>query len=390
VSALAKLEGFAIPEGFSTSVGAIGALAARTLASGECWNALDRSAQLGLAASLEAATAAKLAQVSDRARVGVCISTAIGQIGAMEDSFRRQSGEATRPLAPVSDGDDDRDWRSFHFNSTAATIAKELDCQGGCVTVTTGCTGGLDALGYALDAIRAGEDDVAISGAAEAPITPLVVAAFGKIGATSLRNDDPSHASRPFDTQRDGFVLGEGAAMLVLEELEHARARGAMILAEIAGYGTVNNCHHMTDIPADGARIARSAELALADAGIAADAIDFINAHGSSTPQNDVAEANAFERVFGERSSRIPVTSIKSQIGHPLAASNSIEVVASVLTLLHGEIPPTINLVEIDPRCDLDVVGNVARSAVVRSILKTSSGFSGIHSALVIRAWQEN
>ena len=390
VSALAKLTSFEVPEGFSTSVGAIRTIAPRTLRGRTPWAELDRSAQLGLGSALEAAEMARLAALPERCRVGVFISTAIGQIGAMEDSFRRQSREASQPLAAAATADHDRDWQSFQFNSSAATIAQELDCRGGCVTVTTGCTGGLDAMGYALDAIRAAEVDVAVSGATEAPITPLVVAAFGKIGATSLRNADPEHASRPFDSQRDGFVLGEGAAMLVLEELEHARARGARILAEIAGYGTVNNCYHMTDIPADGERIARSAELALQDAGLDPEAIDFINAHGSSTPQNDIAEAHAFQRLFGTRSKHIPVTSIKSQIGHPLSASNSIEVVASVLTLMHGVIPPTINLVELDPRCELDVVGNVARSVAVRNILKTSSGFSGIHSALVIRAVQEN
>lgn len=390
VSALSRLTDFAIPDGFSTTVGAVRSLRPRTLRGRTAWSELDRSAQLGLAAALEAAESAGIAQLRDRSRIGVFISTAIGQIGAMEESFLRQSQRATGAIGPAPSVGDDREWQSFQFNSTAATIAEELSCHGGCVTVTTGCTGGLDAMGYALDALRAGEADVAISGATEAPITPLVVAAFGKIGATSLRNDDPLHASRPFDAQRDGFVLGEGSGMLVFEELEHARARGARVLAEIAGYGTVNNCFHMTDIPADGERIARSAELALQDAGVSPAEVDFINAHGSSTPQNDIAESNACRLLFGARSSRIPVTSIKSQIGHPLSASNSIEVVASVLTLCNGEIPPTINFVALDPRCELDVVANVARSVRVRTILKTSSGFSGIHSALVLRALQEN
>ena len=232
--------------------------------------------------------------------------------------------------------------------------------------------------------MRAGDVDVAVTGAAEAPITPLVVAAFAKVGATSLRNSQPQQASRPFDMDRDGFVLAEGSGMLIIEELDHARRRGAEILAELRGYGTVNNYYHMTDIPEDGLRIAKSAELAMLDAGVSPDEVDAINAHGSSTRQNDVAESNAYWHLFGSRAAEIPVTSLKSQIGHPLSASNSVEVVASILSLRTGVIPPTINLQHQDPRCRLDVVGNVAREANVRCLLKTSSGFSGIHSSLVI------
>lgn len=351
---------------------------------------LDRSTLLALVAAREAWAMARFDGSLDRARVGVYISTAIAQIEGMEEAFLRQSHRGRQRLRP----DEAREehiglWESFQFNTTAHTLAQHLEILGGYATVTTGCTGGLDAIGYAIDAVRAGDVDVAITGATEAPITPLVVAAFAKVGATSLRNSQPRQASRPFEVDRDGFVLAEGSGILVVEALEHARRRGAEVLAELRGYGTVNNYYHMTDIPEDGLRIAKSAELALLDAGISPNEIDTINAHGSSTRQNDIAETNAYWHLFGSRAAEIPVTSLKSQIGHPLSASNSVEVIASILSLRKGIIPPTINLQHQDPRCRLDVVGNVAREANVRCLLKTSSGFSGIHSSLVITGAEE-
>jgi 3-oxoacyl-(acyl-carrier-protein) synthase len=307
----------------------------------------------------------------------------------MEQSFVYQSRGGHQPLQAIQPFAASRSLLdAFGFNSTAKYLARHFGLGGGYTTVTTGCTGGLDAIGYALEAIRSGVVDVAVTGSTEAPITPLTVAAFGKIGATSLRNAEPQQASRPFDRDRDGFVLAEGCGILVVESLDHAQARGATILAEVAGFGSVNNYYHMTDIPQDGLRIAKSAQLALQDGGITADEIDSINAHGSSTPQNDVAEANAFRYLFGERASTIPVTSTKSQIGHPLSASNSIEVIASVLSLRTGIIPPTINLTQQDPLCPLNVIANVASQQSSHCLLKTSSGFSGIHSSLVLRKYE--
>ena len=358
---------------------------------------LDRVTQLALAASDEAVNdagvAALLRSDQKRARTGVFLSTAIAQIGGTEIDFSQRTAGGSRPLTPLARGAaavDDRFGAGglrarLDFNTSAEAVARRFGCLRGGVTITTGCTGGLDALGAAMAALRRGEVDLALVGAAEAPITPLVVAAFGRIGATSLRNDDPTRASRPFDADRDGFVLGEGAAMLVLESLEHAEGRGAHIYGELAGYASVNNCYHMTDIPEDGRAIARSARLALADAGIDPGAVDAINAHGSSTPQNDVAEAGAYHSLFGARGRDIPVTSIKSQTGHPLAASNTIECVSALLTLGQGLIPPTINLTRKDPRCALDVVTGEPRYGSFQCVLKTSSGFSGIHSSLILR-----
>lgn len=315
-------------------------------------------------------------------RCGVFIATAIAEIALMEWSFNRYN----RGLghigfislnSPYFEG-------SFFFNHIARMIASKYGFRGGAVTIATGCTGGNDAIGYAMHMIRGGKVDIAITGATEAPITPLVITAFNKIGATSKRNDQPTKASRPFDKDRDGFVLAEGCGILVLENLSHAQKRGASIYAEIKGMGSINNCYHMTDIPQDGESIAKACQLALKDAQIEPDKVDYINAHGSSTPQNDIAETNAFYRVFGDRAKNIPVTSIKSQLGHALSAANSLEVISAILSLQDNIIPPTINLDTQDPACPLNVVANKALESKVTTILKTSSGFSGIHSSLIL------
>ncbi|WP_437957071.1 beta-ketoacyl-[acyl-carrier-protein] synthase family protein [Sorangium sp. So ce119] len=387
-SGVQRIREFPIPEGRSAIAGIVDGFDAPA--------GVDRSLAFALAAGREATRAAGIEAPKSAAEAdarSVHISTAIAQIGEMEREFVRQSKGRRDPIgavpaAPSAAAGDARALRAFQFNTVASALHAELGFSGGCTTIPTGCTGGLDAIGYAMQAIRDGEADLVVTGATEAPITPLVVAAFGMIGATSLRNAEPERASRPFDVDRDGFVLAEGCALLVLESLEHARARGATILAEVAGYGSVNNCYHMTDIPEAGEQIAESAVRALADAGVSADRIDAINAHGSSTPQNDVAETQAYHRLFGPRAERIPVTSIKSQIGHPLSASNAIEVVSVVQSLVTGIVPPTINHDRRDPRCALDVVGNVARETRPTCVLKTSSGFSGIHSSLVIRKWE--
>lgn len=385
-SGVRRITDFPIPEGRSAIAGIV-----RGHSAGEVTGPLDRCLSFAQVASAEAIRSAGLASVpgDERGRRAVIISTAISQIAAMEADFARSSAGGRRRIERQSGPPSESRYRVFNFASPATEIAKRLGFRGPCFTVPTGCTGGLDAIGIAMDAIRSGQVDLVVTGATEAPITPLVVAAFGMIGATSLRNDDPEGASRPFDKSRDGFVLAEGSGVIVIESLEHALSRGAPILAELTGHGSVNNCMHMTDIAEDGERIASSARSALHDAEMSPDAIDMINAHGSSTPQNDVAEANAYRQIFGARAGAIPVTSLKSQIGHPLSASNSIEVITAVLSIRDGVVPPTINLRDKDVRCPLDVVANTAREVPVRRVLKTSSGFSGIHSSLVIEALRE-
>lgn len=362
----------------------------------DVFEGIDRSTLFALTATKEALESAgfgseKMVGINPK-RSGVFLSTAISQVTGMTQAFLHQTMRGRKPIEAMNRTErrQKKEWArdTFHFNAIAKNVAKQFNLYGGFVTITTGCTGGLDAIGYAIDAIRSGDVDVAITGSTDAPIIPLAVAAFSKIGATSMRNGEPQKASRPFDKNRDGFVLGEGCGILVLESLEHAKARGANIIAEFAGFGSVNNCYHMTDIPENGSQIARSATLAMKDSGVTANEIDSINAHGSSTAQNDIAEANAYWSLFGERAAKIPVTSIKSQIGHPLSASNSIEVISSIMSISKGIIPPTINLEEQDPKCKLDVVGNEARFVPTKCVLKTSSGFSGIHSSLIIRQYE--
>lgn len=276
--------------------------------------------------------------------------------------------------------------KQLSFHSFAHGIASRYRCRGPVLTISTGCTAGLDAVGTAYDLLRAGCSDVAITGSSEAPLAPVVFAAFDLIGALSRRNDDPERASRPFDRDRDGFVLAEGAAVLVLEERERALARGAHIYAELSGFASVSNRYHMTNLPSDGRLLGESIERALADAGAQAQDIDHVNAHGSSTPQNDLCETNAIKSALGRRSGEVSVNSLKSMIGHSLGASNAIEVAACALMLDRQHVFPTINLDHPDDGCDLDYVANHGRAARIRHLLKLSSGFSGIHSAMVMSA----
>lgn len=226
------------------------------------------------------------------------------------------------------------------------------------------------------------------AGAAEAPITPVTFGAFDVVNVLSARNDHPERASRPFDKKRDGFVLSEGAGILILEELGHALARNAHIYAEVLGFGTSCNAFHMTDLPSDGTAMANCIKLALQDADLKPTNIDYINAHGSSTRMNDIFETSAYKMVFGDYAYKLPASSLKSMIGHPLAAANAIELVICSMIFQHNILPPTINQEEKDPLCDLDYIPNEARAKKVNTIIKTSSGFSGIHSALIVKRYE--
>jgi 3-oxoacyl-(acyl-carrier-protein) synthase len=318
----------------------------------------------------------------DPSRLGVSIANAIGGTKFMTEHFPQVTRNGHGPI------DLDAVARNLHlsatFNTAAAAVADRYGIEGPVVTTTTGCTGGNDALGFAFDAIRRGEADVMLAGAAEAPITPFVVACFDVIGALSVRNDDPEHASRPFDRERDGFVLAEGAAVAVLESWEHATRRGAPILAEVLGFGTTANAYHMTDLADHGTDLARSFQLALDDARLPADRVGYVNAHGSSTPQNDVCETNAVKAVLGHHAYATPMSSIKSMLGHALAAANALEFAASVIALNAQTLPPTINHCEPDPHCDLDYVPQIPREGRFSTVASLSSGFGGIHSTVVL------
>jgi 3-oxoacyl-(acyl-carrier-protein) synthase len=315
-------------------------------------------------------------------RSAVVLGNAIGGTAAMEDSFLAmdQNGSLDPDLAPG------QLHKQMSFHSLTHELAMRLGCDGPALTISTGCTAGMDSVATAFDLIRYGSVDVALTGGSEAPISPVVFAAFDVISALTQRNWDPEHASRPFDATRDGFVLGEGAALLLLEEREQALRRNARIYAEIVGFASVSNAFHMTDLPPDGLALAHCVRLALDDAGLRAEDIDAVNAHGSSTPQNDICETNALKEALGDQAHRIPVTSLKSMIGHALGASNAIEMGAATLCVANQFVYPTANLELPAKGCDLDYVPKVGRPVALDHVLKVSNGFSGVHSALVLAA----
>jgi act minimal PKS ketosynthase (KS/KS alpha) len=346
---------------------------------------MDRAAQLAVVATREAVADSELAfDDVDPSRLGVTIGTAVGATMGLEEEYR-----------VVSD-----DGRLFHVDhryaaphlysylvpsSFAAEVAWDCGAEGPVAVISTGCTSGLDSVGHACELIREGSAEVMIAGATDAPISPITMACFDAIKATTPRNDDPEHASRPFDSTRNGFVLGEGSAIFVLEDLERARRRGAHVYAEIAGFASRCNAFHMTGLRPDGAEMAEAITLALDEARINGTEIDYINAHGSGTKQNDRHETAAFKRSLGEHAYRTPVSSIKSMIGHSLGAIGSLEIAASVLAIQHDVVPPTANLHTPDPECDLDYVPLVAREWRTDTVLSVGSGFGGFQSAMVLR-----
>jgi act minimal PKS ketosynthase (KS/KS alpha) len=346
---------------------------------------LDRFAQLAIVSTREAVSDAglDLGALDRPERVGVSIGTAVGATMSLDAEYRVVSDGGRRWAV-------DPAYASPHLSdyivpsSVAAEVALDVGAMGPCTVVSDGCTSGLDAIGHAADLIRAGCADIIVAGASDAPISPITVACFDAIRATSPDNDDAENASRPFDLNRRGFVLGEGAASLILEDWEHAEARGARIYAEFAGFANRCNAFHMTGLQTDGREMAEAIGVALRQAGIAPDAVDYVNAHGSGTKQNDRHETAAVKVALGSRSAQVPMSSIKSMIGHSLGAVGALELVASVLAIRDGVIPPTANLHNPDPECDLDYVPLTARDADVRTVLSIGSGFGGFQSAVVL------
>ncbi len=321
----------------------------------------------------------------DKERMGVSLANAICGTKYMEEEFALVTDSGKNPIDPSLVRKDLYD--ASMFNTPSSEITAKYGLQGICNTISTGCTAGTDSVGFSYEAIQSGEADIMITGASEAPITPITFGAFDCINVLSTRNDEPEKASRPFDKSRNGFIISEGAGLLVVEELEHALKRGARIYCEIIGYGTTNNAYHMTDLPPEGDAMADSIVLAIKSAGINPEQIDYINAHGSSTRQNDVFETNAYKMALGDAVYNIPISSLKSMIGHPLAGANGIELAVGALIFERNILPPTINQEEADPECDLDYIPNVAREKKIDIMLKTSSGFSGIHSAMVLKRY---
>lgn len=348
---------------------------------------MDRAAQFAVVSAREAVADSGLndrgANAPGPERIGVSIGSAVGCTMSLEEEYVVLSNAG-------------RDWLVDHRygvphlysymvpSTLACEVAWTCEAEGPVALISTGCTSGLDAVGHGAQLIREGSADVVISGATDAPISPITVACFDAIRATSVRNDDPEHASRPFDLHRDGFVLGEGAAVLVLEELGHARRRGAHMYAEFAGYAARSNAFHMTGLKPDGREMAEAIRAAMHRARIDAGSIGYVNAHGSGTRQNDRHETAAFKRSLGDHAYRVPVSSIKSMIGHSLGGIGSIELAACALAMEHGIVPPTANLLTRDPECDLDYVPLSARAQSVDAVLSVGSGFGGFQTAVIL------
>ncbi len=346
---------------------------------------MDRAAQFAVVTATEALLDSGLRDTEvDPERTGVTVGSAVGATMALDREYRVVSDGGRLDLV-------NHNYAVPHLydyfvpSSFASEVARSIGAEGPVTMVSTGCTSGLDSVGYAAELIREGSADVMVAGATDAPISPITVACFDAIKATTPRNDDAEHASRPFDRTRNGFVLSEGAAMFVLEDLDRARRRGAHIYAEIAGFATRCNAFHMTGLRTDGREMSEAIRTALDEAQMNPDQIDYVNAHGSGTKQNDRHETAAVKHSLGDHAYRTPMSSIKSMIGHSLGAIGSIEIAASMLAIEHNLVPPTANLYEPDPECDLDYVPLVAREHKTDAVLTVGSGFGGFQSAMVLR-----
>jgi minimal PKS ketosynthase (KS/KS alpha) len=344
----------------------------------------DRYVQFAMAATDEAVADSGIELDEElRQRTAVVLGSAVGGTIMLENEYVVASdrgrewlvdNECTSPYL----------YRGLVPSSLAADVAARHDLHGPAMVVSTGCTSGIDAIGYGHQLIADGEADVVVAGASDSPISPITVASFDAIKATSPDNDDPAHASRPFDRDRHGFVLGEGCAVLLLEDADRALARQAHIYCEIVGYAGRGNAYHMTGLRPDGAEMAEAIRAAMAQARLAPTDLDYISAHGSGTKQNDRHETAAYKRALGDAAYAVSISSIKSMIGHSLGAIGAIEMATCALAIDSGTVPPTANWATPDPECDLDYVPNEARELPVRAALSVGSGFGGFQSAMVM------
>ncbi|MGH3694687.1 MAG: beta-ketoacyl-[acyl-carrier-protein] synthase family protein [Pseudonocardiaceae bacterium] len=345
---------------------------------------MDRAAQFAVVSAREAVRDSGVdLEAVDPGRIGVSIGSAVGCTIGLEQEYQ-----------VLSDGG--RHWLVDHTygvpqlygylvpSTLAVEVAWEVAAEGPVALISTGCTSGLDAIGHGVQLVEEGSADIVLAGATDAPLSPITSACFDAIRATSPNNDDPAHASRPFDAERDGFVLGEGAAVMVLEEEQAARRRGARIYGRVAGYASRSNAFHMTGLKPDGREMAEAIRVALDRAKLDPRDVDYVNAHGSGTRQNDRHETAAFKRSLGDHAYRIPVSGVKSMIGHSLGAIGSIEIAACALAMEHQVVPPTANLYHPDPECDLDYVPRQARAHTMNVVLSVGSGFGGFQSAVVL------
>jgi len=343
---------------------------------------MDRFVQLGMVAGLEAYDDAGLNGGFDKERFGVLVGAGIGGLETIERTTNTLLEKGPRRVSPFY-------IPSSIINMVSGNLSIMLDAQGPNLAIATACTTGTHSIGMAARLIQYGEATVMVAGGTESSVTPTSMAGFGAAKALSRRNHDPAGASRPWDIERDGFVLGEGAGVVVLEELEQAKNRGARIYAELIGFGMSGDAHHMTQPSTGGEGASRCMANALSDSCIDASEIDYINAHGTSTPQGDLGETLAIKRTFGPTAYKLMVSSNKSMLGHLLGAAGGVEAVATVLSLHHGVIPPTINLETPDPDCDLDYVPGAAREVGINTALSNSFGFGGTNGTLVFKRYMD-
>ncbi len=349
----------------------------------------DRYIQFALAAAAEAVTDSGI--VFDEATAdatGVAMGTAVGGTTALETEYVVAS-DAGREWLVDPDHAAPFLYQALVPSSLAADVGVRFATHGPAQVVSTGCTSGIDAIGYGYQLVMDGEADVVLAGASDSPISPVTLASFDAIKATSPDDSDPAHASRPFDRDRQGFILGEGGAVLVLEEMGRALRRGAHVYCEVAGFATRGNAFHMTGLRPDGAEMAVAISDALDQGRLAPERVSYINAHGSGTKQNDRHETAAFKRALGEHAYQVPISSIKSMVGHSLGAIGAIEMAACALAIEHGVVPPTANWANRDPECDLDYTPNTAREHRVDVALSVGSGFGGFQSAMVFARLRE-
>jgi 3-oxoacyl-[acyl-carrier-protein] synthase II len=343
---------------------------------------MDRFIQLGMIAGIQAFKDSGLEVTEANAeRIGVHIGSGIGGIGSIENTTLTLHEKGVRRVSPFY-------VPGSIINMISGNLSIMYGLKGPNLAMVTACTTATHAIGDASRLIEYGDADVMVAGGAEAPITPTGLAGFGNAKALSFRNDDPAAASRPWDAERDGFVIGEGAGVVVLEELEHAKARGATIYAEVVGFGMSGDAYHMTSPPENGEGAARCMNNALRNAGLNSDQVDYVNAHGTSTPLGDKAETKALKLSFGDYAKKVAVSSTKSMTGHLLGAAGGVEAIYTALAVHHQIAPPTINLTHPDPDCDLDYVPGSAREMKIDVALSNSFGFGGTNGTLVMRRYE--
>ncbi len=343
---------------------------------------LDRFAQFGVAAAKSAGECAQMtAPLSDPDRVGVIVGSGIGGLKELEEQHIRLRDKGPSKVSAFT-------IPKLMLNAASGNISLIFGARGINLGIATACASATNAMGNALRSIQYEETDAMFTGGAEAALTPLGVSSFCSMKALSTRNDDPHHASRPFDRDRDGFIMGEGSGILVFEELEHAKKRNVKILAEVVGFGASADSYHLAAPEPEGKGAALAMTYALKDAGISPDKIDYINAHGTSTSLGDIGETKAIKSIFGSHAYKLAVSSTKSQIGHLLGASGGVELIATILGMNNNIIPPTINLENPDEQCDLDYVPNKAREAKFEYAMSNSFGFGGHNASIIIKRYE--